>query len=110
MAARNARQRRAVLKALIEVRRQLALLRDHWDVRGTVHVEPQERAPGSNTWQRPRRPDEYPEERPESWAYLYNVTDETVRTLVELREIALRRYKEIQPEGDRGSESQVRHG
>jgi hypothetical protein len=95
--AKNAGQRRKLLRELREIYNMIKMLMDHWDVTSQIYVPPEERD-NQNDWSRDRRPEEYPEEQAQSWAYVYNIADELIRRLTELRELALRRYKETVPE------------
>jgi hypothetical protein len=96
--SKNASQRRQVLARLREVKIYIKRLEAEWTVLSTVWVPPVDRAPGANSYQRDRLPEEYPEEQAIAWAHVYNATDEMIRKLTELRELALKRYRETVPE------------
>lgn len=97
--SKNASQRRTVLRAVRDAKSQLHRLANRWDVTGKIYVEPEDRAPGDNLWLRERAVDEYPENRAEDWATLYNQLDQVIRDLSELRETARQSYYRIK-EGD----------
>jgi hypothetical protein len=106
MAAKNASQRRKVLTALAATKRKIRDLQRHWDVRSTIYVAEKDRPAGQlDYWNRDRRPEEYPEEQAASWAYAYNLADEMIKDLTELRETARRRFYEI-----RTAEAEARNG
>lgn len=96
--SKRAGQRRAVLAKLRDIKSDVSGLQRSWDVRATVYVEPADRTSGSNLWRRNRREDEYPENMLTEWAYLYNVSDELIKELTELRTMAANRFYEIKNE------------
>lgn len=93
--SKNARQRRTVLAELREVNTLLAWLKRTWNVQTTIYVPQENRAPGSNAYLRERLDGEYPENRAEDWAHLYNSADQMIDHLTGLRETARQRYHEI---------------
>lgn len=62
--------RRQVLDQLAQVGERLAWLKSRWTVKSTVWLFEGEREPGSNVRQRPRRPEEYPENDDVQWEAL----------------------------------------
>lgn len=69
MAHRQTRNpRRVALERLRALSKAINYARTPWDIAGYVYVPPAERVKGApNCWRRKRRPDEYPENSPQSW-------------------------------------------
>ena len=87
MARTRAHLRTAVLNDLAAAKRAINRLQTTWKVPATAY-DTDSRDGRGNVPQRPRRDDEYPENRPADWAQLYNETDALIKELVRVRESA----------------------
>lgn len=84
--------RRHTLKTLNEAKRAVDRLRNWWTVTSKVYLLAEQRVPGSNTYQRDRKPGEYPEADPAYWAGTHAELDKLITELTALRDYAADQY------------------
>lgn len=87
--------RRQVLDLLAQPLERLKWLKGAWTVTSRVYVEAADRQPGSTVWQRPRQPQEYPENDAAAWAVLAEQAGAAAVELDQLRAYAAARHREL---------------
>lgn len=81
---RTPNPRRVVVKDLRQFKRLISYLIAQWDVPGSVYIDPADRKPGENVWQRKREPAEYPENDRDEWLRLAEAMEEIARAATRL--------------------------
>lgn len=89
------RMRRALVKDLRTVKDTINQALRYWTPRSTVYVPDAEREANNGRWDRPRRPEEYPEARLDFVADAWHRVDESIKILVDQREQLAAYYHQL---------------
>lgn len=89
--------RRQVLDLLRAPDQRVRWLKSRWTVASTVYLAPGERGRDADTWKRPRRPHEYPENEAEAWTDLAEQAGAAITELGELQRYAREQLERLEP-------------